>query len=111
MNRTLALATLAFFVLGFAIPTVWADEGSSWLMVTKDKAVRGIENGFFGMGGELYHHIDVRSEEGALKGWTLGFWDGLHRGLVRTLVGAYEIATPFYHDKPVLSDLDTLLKA
>ena len=111
MNRTVAIVTLAFFVLGFGIPTVWADKGGNWFLSTKDKEIRGIENGLFGMGGELYHNIDVRSQKGAFQGWTSGVWDGLHHGLVRTLVGAYEIATPFYHDKAVLTDLDTLIKS
>ena len=110
MKRGAAVVALAFFVLGFAVPTVWGDTGT-WMVSTKDKVVRGIENGIFGMGGELYHHISTRSEKGVLQGWTLGLFDGLNRGIVRTLVGSYEIATPFYHDQPVLSDLDTLIKS
>lgn len=108
MKRSVALASLVFFALGFLIPAATADTGG-WLDATKTKTLRGIENGLFGMGGEIYHGIDARSEKAVLEGWTLGLWDGLHKGLVRTLVGAYELATPFYHDAPVLEDLDTVI--
>lgn len=109
MVRKIAVLALSFFVLGFVVPAAWADS-NAWLTRTKDKGVRGIEDGLFGMGGELYHHISTRSEKNTAKGWTLGFWDGLNKGLERTLVGAYELTTPFYHDKPILSDLDTTVK-
>ena len=108
MKQCLAVMTLMMLVLGFLTPLASADTGA-FLSSTRDKAVRGVENGLFGLGGELYHHIDARSEKGVAEAWTLGLWDGLNRGLVRTLVGAYELATPFYHDEPVLSDLDTLV--
>ena len=110
MKRGMAALALAFFVLGFAIPTVFADT-SAFLHSSKDKEMRGIENGLFGMGGELYHHLSARGEKNALKGMSLGLWGGLHEGLVRTLVGAYEMATPFYHDKPLLSNLDSMGKS
>ncbi|MBI4115405.1 MAG: hypothetical protein HY447_02395 [Candidatus Omnitrophica bacterium] len=110
MKKSMTILVLTFFVLGFAIPTVWAVDTGAWITATKDKTIRGIEDGLFGMGGELYHHIDTRSEESFLEGWTLGLFDGLHQGLKRTLVGAYELATPFYHDEPVLEDLDTVIK-
>ena len=108
MNRLVAVATILTLILGFAVP-VWANT-HSWAVATKDKAVRGIEDGLFGMGGELYHGVDTLSKKSVAERWTLGVWDGFHRGLIRTLVGAYELATPFYHDKPVLSDLDTVVK-
>lgn len=107
MRRGLVMLAVSVFVLGIAMPTAGAE--GTWLGDTKDKAIRGIENGLFGMGGEIYHHVTTRSEKGALEDWTLGFWNGIHRGLVRTLVGAYELATPFYHDQPVLSDLDEVV--
>lgn len=110
MKRNLSVLTLTLFVLGFAIPNALGDAGM-WLDSTKDKTIRGVENGAFGMVGEVYHHIDTRADKGAWEAWGLGTIHGLHRGLVRTLVGAYELATPFYHDEPVLSELDTLFKS
>ena len=109
MNRMLTSLALVVFVAGFAISA--SANTQSWIAATKDKTVRGIENGLFGMGGELYHNIEVRGKKGALPGWTLGVWDGIHHGLVRTLVGTYELATPFYHDQPILSDLDSVIKS
>lgn len=114
MKGTLGLLTLAFFVLGFTIPVIWADTeaetgSETWGGATKDKFIRGVENGLFGMGAELYHHIDTQSDEGVVKGWTVGLVEGAHRGLLRTVVGAYELVTPFYHDEAVLSDIDTIV--
>ncbi len=110
MRRSLAILTMTLFVLGFALPAAWAD-AEAWFTSTKDKTIRGIENGLFGLSGELVHGIDVRSDKGVWERSTAGVVEGLHRGVLRTLVGAYEMATPFYHDEPVLSDLDTLIKS
>lgn len=109
MTRKLAILTLALLLSALAPPIGWADTGS-WLNSSVNKEVRGIENGLFGMGGEIYHHVSARSEKGPLEAWTIGLMDGVARGTVRTLVGVYEIATPFYHDEAVLPDLDTVLK-
>lgn len=108
MRKTVGLLALAFFVLGFAVPSVLADS-ETWAGATKDKWIRGIENGVFGLPAELYHHIDTQSDEGIIEGWTVGLVHGLHRGTVRTLVGAYELATPFFHDEPVLTSIDTIV--
>ncbi len=109
MSRKLTVLTLALLVTAFGVPVGLADTGA-WLDSSVDKEMRGIENGLFGMGGEIYHHVSVRGEKGPVEAWTLGLVDGISRGTVRTLVGAYEIVTPFYHDEPVLADLDTVLK-
>ena len=107
MRRAIACLVLAFFVLGFALPA-WADSGA-WFGQTKDKMVRGLENGLFGMGTEIYNHVHGEAG-GFFKAATVGLYGGLNRGIIRTLVGTYEVATPFYHDQALLPDLDTLVK-
>jgi hypothetical protein len=109
MSRKLAVLVLALLVVTFGLPLALADTGA-WLDSSVDKEMRGLENGLFGMGGEIYHHVSVRGEKGPVEAWTMGLLDGIARGTVRTLVGVYEIATPWHHDEPVLSDLDTVLK-
>ena len=109
MTRTVAFLAAVAFVFTFAVPA-FADT-NSWVVATKDKTARGIENGLFGLSGQLYHGVNVRGKKGILPGMTAGLWDGIHLGVLRTLVGAYEIATPFYHDKPLLTDLDTVIKS
>ena len=104
MKKVLAFLTVTLFALSVFAPFAAADN-KTYLTDTRAKAVRGIENGLFGLGGELHNHIQARSEKGPVEAWTLGFFDGLHRGIVRTLVGAYEMATPFYHDEPYLERL------
>lgn len=110
MKRAMTLVILSIFALTWGIPTASANS-KAWLTATKDKEVRGIENGLFGMGGELYHSIHTRSQKSVLDGWTKGLGEGAFLGLKRTLVGVYEIVTPFYHDQPILSDFDSLTKS
>jgi putative exosortase-associated protein (TIGR04073 family) len=93
-------------VLGGVAPYACAETRSEFLNASRDKAARGAENAVFGVMGEVSHHIKTRSEKGVVEGWTLGLFDGAYHGIVRTLVGVYELATPYYHDEPYLPTLE-----